>query len=306
MLRANYVRPIERPLDVFRSHADQLIDSGLAVFPLLIGGKKPAIKAWQKDATRSRNQARAWAARWPSANIGIACGLCDPQLVVIDVDGDNGAGTMHDLVEEHDVFPATWSVITRKGSHLYFRAPPAVRIKNSQSLIGQGIDVRGPGGYVVAPPSIRNGKQAYTWEPGHAPWEVALADLPDWLLDLLIAGNREPEDLPPPAEPKPPVKDGWGPKPSYAQKALEAAAEAIARAGDGYQQTTLMQQSFGIGQLLGAGLMPIAYAEAVLIRAGMEMENTKANRWTRREVAECVRRGLDQGQRRPREPRERR
>jgi hypothetical protein len=48
-----------------------------------------------------------------------------------------------------------------------------------------GIDLRGDGGCVVAPPSIHSSGQAYTWVKGHEPEALALAELPDWLLTLV-------------------------------------------------------------------------------------------------------------------------
>ncbi|WGF89892.1 bifunctional DNA primase/polymerase [Marinivivus vitaminiproducens] len=288
---------------VFRDAAHQLASVGWHVYPTVIGRRKPAIRDWPNAATIKPEQIKAWWGRWPDANVGVS--TKKSRLIGIDLDGERGADSAHDWMEEYGPLPACPSVTTRRGCHLYFRAPEGVMIRSSQSKIAPGVDVLAVG--ATMPPSVRDGVQAYHWQPGLAPWEIETPELPDWLLDLLTAGNREPEDLPPSAPSKPVLHDEWGPKPSYAQKALEAAADAIARAGEGEQQTMLMRQSFGIGQLLGAGLMPLAYAEAVLIRAGMEMHNfDRHRRWTRQEVAACVRRGLEQGQRRPREPRERR
>ena len=59
--------------------------------------------------------------------------------------------------------------------------------KNSASLIGPGIDVRGDGGMVVGPPSVKLGKGVYSWRN-----DLPIADAPRWLLDRIVAGKVRP------------------------------------------------------------------------------------------------------------------
>jgi Primase C terminal 1 (PriCT-1)/Bifunctional DNA primase/polymerase, N-terminal len=60
------------------------------------------------------------------------------------------------------------------------------RIQAASSPIAPGLsrvsDLRGDGGYVVAPPSLHPSGQLYAWSRGHSPDDVALAALPRWLL----------------------------------------------------------------------------------------------------------------------------
>src|SRR5262249_27567211 len=88
--------------------------------------------------------------------------------------------------------PSTWIASTGKGRHLYFRLPNfngAPTICNSAKRLGAGLDVRGEGGYVVAPPSIHPTGRTYRWSEqsdviAEAPlWLLALIDVPD-LADL--------------------------------------------------------------------------------------------------------------------------
>ena len=121
-------------------------------------------------------------AQWPSgANVGIATGR---GLVVLDVDyRHDGGDSLAELERRHGRLPATVSAETGGGGeHLYFstRAP----IKNSAAKLGPGLDVRGEGGYVVAPPSVHpDTGRVYTWD--NHPQDVALAKLPGWLEQLL-------------------------------------------------------------------------------------------------------------------------
>ncbi len=111
-------------------------------------GKHPLINAWQDKATTDPVQVEVWWGKWPTANVGIATGA-GSGIVVVDVDprhGGDGSLAKLDL-------PATYTVQTGGGGlHLYFQHPGR-EVRNSASEIAPGIDVRGDGGYVIAPPS---------------------------------------------------------------------------------------------------------------------------------------------------------
>lgn len=84
-------------------------------------------------------------------------------MVVLDLDGPNCAAL---LKERGIIAPRTASVQTGKGHHLYFRCSDA-SVGNRAGLLADGrgsqIDVRGEGGYVVAPPSIHPNGRTYLW-----------------------------------------------------------------------------------------------------------------------------------------------
>lgn len=136
-------------------------------------GKHPLIAAWQERATIDEAQIRAWWSHWPEANIGIPTGR---GLLAVDVDPRSGGrDSLAQLEAQHGPLPATLTVSTGGGGEHYFfavadgPAPTAVRI-------APGIDLRGDGGYVVAPPSRHASGGAYTWR--HA---VQTAPAPTWL-----------------------------------------------------------------------------------------------------------------------------
>lgn len=153
-------------------------------------GKHPRTMNGLKDATNDQAQIDRWWKSWPGANVGVACGPSG--IVVIDIDPrHDGDESLRDLIEGKD-WPDTPTVLTGGGGvHYYFKAPPDVVIRNSSSLLGPGIDVRGEGGYVVAPPSWHESGRQYEWETGLAPGDIKAAYLPDWLSQLLTTpGSR--------------------------------------------------------------------------------------------------------------------
>ncbi len=85
------------------------------------------------------------------------------------------------MIAEHGALPATVEATTGGGGrHLYF-ARPESPVSNKVNL-HTGIDLRGDGGFVVAPPSLHASGQRYEWKPGHSPEELSLALPPSWLL----------------------------------------------------------------------------------------------------------------------------
>jgi hypothetical protein len=161
-----------------------LAAQGFAVFRLSPGTKKP-LKGSNgfKDATTDPEQIRGWWKKTPNANIGVATGAS--RLIVIDGDvkhGDDPVDSLLQLKNGHNFLPETLrSATTSDGWHLYFRAPEGIEIRNSVGELGPGLDVRGEGGYVVAPPSVVDGK-SYRWINGI---DEPVAQLPDWLIEAI-------------------------------------------------------------------------------------------------------------------------
>jgi hypothetical protein len=162
-----------------------LAGRGWHVFPC--AGKIPRTRNGCKDATADPAVITGWWDMWPGADIGVATG---GGLVVLDVDGEPGADALHQLERAHDPLPATVCAITGGGgAHYYFASTAPVR--NSAGKLGAGLDVRGDGGYVVAPPSSHLSGRRYEWD--QAPDEAEVAQLPEWLLGLLrpAAGDHQ-------------------------------------------------------------------------------------------------------------------
>jgi hypothetical protein len=162
-----------------------LAQRGRAVFPCRPFDKRPATANGCKDATTDFDTIREWWLREPRFNIAIATGAISG-IWVIDVDGLDAEAELRKLERAHDELPATVEVITARGRHIYFKTPKTP-IRNSTSKIGQGIDVRGDGGYVLAPPSVHPSGRRYTWSVDSAD---EFAAPPAWLLDKLRSAGH--------------------------------------------------------------------------------------------------------------------
>jgi hypothetical protein len=153
-------------------------------------GKHPRTEHGLKDATTDTDKIKAWWRLWPDANIGIPTGRASG-ILVLDIDPEHGGNeSLGDLQLRYGPLPDTSKVTTGSGgSHILFKHPPDVEIKNSTRLAGyKGIDVRGDGGYVVAAPSLHASGQRYHRDPS-SPRE--LAPPPLWLVQLATNGNGQ-------------------------------------------------------------------------------------------------------------------
>lgn len=170
-------------------------DRGWAVFPLHTPGptgcscarpargsvgKHPRTPGGFKDATRDPRVITAWWTRWPDANIAIATGSSSG-VVVLDVDGEAAERIVVEFGLEEAHPPV---VITGRGRHLCF-AHPETTIA-SRAGVRPCFDVRGDGGYIVAPPSVHASGVRYAWADAEAAVSYrALPPLPDGLRLLL-------------------------------------------------------------------------------------------------------------------------
>ena len=68
--------------------------------------KHPRVAGGFKAATTDAEQIKAWWAKWPDANVGIATGRAS-RLVVFDVDGTKGLTTLRTLIARHGSLPRT-------------------------------------------------------------------------------------------------------------------------------------------------------------------------------------------------------
>ena len=111
-------------------------------------------------------------------NIGVDCGKS--RLLVIDEDAHDELAR---FCADHGVeMPATFTVRTASGFHHYFRLPDGVDLGNDEGTFhGYQINIRGVGGYVVAPGSRHATGVGYV-----AVGDVReIAPAPKWLTDAV-------------------------------------------------------------------------------------------------------------------------
>ena len=175
-----------------------MIQAALPVFPCDPRTKKPLTPHGFKDASTNSAVISAWKRQWPDAMTGMPTGAATG-IVVLDVDEDDEKGisgecTLAELIEREGNLPDTPLALTpRGGRHFYFKHPGS-KVPNSTRKLGPGLDVRGDGGYVVMPPSVRSDGGEYRWL--RSPDEIEQAN-PDALSEL-HAGPGIERNLPVP------------------------------------------------------------------------------------------------------------
>jgi hypothetical protein len=156
-------------------------------------GKHPYARHAPKGLLNaSKDQAiieRWWGSGVPY-NIGARTGE-ESGIVVIDVDPRHGGDArLAELEGRFGELPKTWRFLTGGGGeHILFRHP-GFRIKSTvgeNGPLGNGLDVRADGGYIVAPPSQHISGRHYAVDVDHHPDEVELAELPVWLTSMIAA-----------------------------------------------------------------------------------------------------------------------
>jgi KaiC/GvpD/RAD55 family RecA-like ATPase len=143
--------------------------------------KKAMIKwsPYQKKLPDERKVSE-WFSKWPDANIGIVTGKIS-NLVVFDLDSEDAV----DYANAEGGFPLTAKVKTGKGYHIYVKHP-GFNVKNDAKNKNElDIDIRGDGGYAVAPPSVHGSGVQYMWEDGLSIREIDPAPCEPWMEDYL-------------------------------------------------------------------------------------------------------------------------
>ncbi len=161
-------------------------------------GKHPLNPGGCKNASTEPEQVTAWWRRWPNANVGVATGEAS-NLAVLDIDGKPGHVSLLALEAENGPLPGTVTAITSRGCHLLYQWTPGLGI--GAGLYGEGLDHRGEGGYIIAPPSVHPSGHVYRWltandEP--QPWAHPLAPWPVHALPIerarpVVVPIRPPE-----------------------------------------------------------------------------------------------------------------
>ncbi|GAA4924487.1 bifunctional DNA primase/polymerase [Actinoplanes utahensis] len=236
-------------------------------------GKHPRLRHGLTEASTDPHQIRLWWTFWPRANVGLRTGVV---MDVADVDSPEGwRGLRHVLGGDT---PAGPQVRTGSGGrHLWFRP---TGYGNRVRLL-PGVDWRGAGGYVLAPPSRHASGAVYHWIRRPA---VTLPPGPPRLREL-IAG-------PPPPPAGGPARTLTHPD-RYAEAALDAEVGRVARAVEGTRNDTLNRAAFALGRLVGAGLLDEAEVRWELTAAALQA----GLGWS--EIRGTLRSGLTAGRRQP-------
>jgi hypothetical protein len=268
-------------------HALRYARDGVHVFPC--NGKIPITASGVLNATTDAKQIRAWWTAHPDATIAIAAGAS--RRVIFDLDrkhGIDGWQSFDQCLELYGELPATRMASTPSGgAHIYFRAPEGVTIRPSVGKLGAGIDVRAGNSYVIAPPSVIDGKP-YRWSI-----RAICAELPPKWVEAL---------QPPPPPKREPVTMPDFDKPSdsrvkaFCLAALRSEARSLAETPAGTRNDRLWRAAAALGGLIHFG----AFDRQDVIKA----LDWACSQWDKRSPwkdAQTMERGLDFGTANPRE-----
>lgn len=174
-------------LQAYEEAAHGYVDRfGFAVFPIAHQTKRPIVAGGFKAATKDHTQITSWWSKNPRSGIGIATGAVSG-IVVLDQDPRNGGEESYlDLRSKFGTWGDAPMVLTGSGgTHEYFRHPRDGEVPCRTHVGGfQGIDIKGDGGYIVAPPSVHPNGKPYVWDVMFGLEDVVISDAPDWLIGL--------------------------------------------------------------------------------------------------------------------------
>jgi P4 family phage/plasmid primase-like protien len=158
-------------------------------------GKHPAINEWNIQSTDDPSVVTRWWEDNPDYNIGVHCQKSG--FLVIDIDPRSGGPDSFAKFEEivEGALPPTVEAITGvytgddgkavRGRHIFYRVDDSEALVGNLSAMGlKGVDIK-HNGYVLISPSRHFSGVDYEWVPGHAPWEMQIADAPEELLASL-------------------------------------------------------------------------------------------------------------------------
>jgi hypothetical protein len=226
-------------------------------------------------------------AEHPDALVGIRTGEASG-FFCLDFDqhdgGKDGMATLRSM-KDAGVLPQTVTALTGgAGVHLFYRYPSGLRVPNeNKGKLGAGVDVKGDGGFVIAPPSKKFGKKAYRWYPGRSPEEQSLAEASPAVL-AVIAAVRQPQR----------VRTATGFQVDLSAVTLKDFRDALDRlewTGQGNRNGRLYEAACRGGEAVAAGALALAE-----VKASLEEYSAKAGMNYREDgVPGTIRSGLHRG-----------
>lgn len=267
-----------------------LAAAGIRIFPAG-ADKRPLLKGWQEAATCDGDTIRSW---WDhvSALPAIPCG--QNNFLVIDCDrhlgGVDGIAAFKALIAKHGALSPKLPLVRspNDGLHLYFRPPNGEAFGNSRGSLPPGIDVRGAGGFVIAPGAQLPSGRGWTLVEGRAPIHQA-PPLPDWLADMLRPPRHEPHDEASKGE----TDDERGR--AYAVAALKGIEAELAAAPEGERNERLYKAAFRLATMAARGWLTESEILEVLVRAAEANMYLRehGHRATMKTIESGIRDGLD-------------
>jgi hypothetical protein len=258
--------------------------------------KQPLVNRWQQVATCDPLQIREWWRDHPAAVPGIELGRAG--LLVIDADrhgSTDGVAAFQALTGRYGLPVGPVTITAGCGLHYVFRQPEGTRFRNRRGRLPEGIDVRGAGGWVVAPGSVR--ADGAVWQsasdtpPLRDAFPGGVPRVPGWIANL-IQGRPNQNDSPhapeplaiPGAEPVSPSRHA-----AYAKVALARNAEELAAAQTGGRNNLANAIAFRMGRMVARGWIDRGHVIDTLWQA------CQANGLVREDGMQAVRGTIERG-----------
>ena len=255
----------------------QLYNMGFTVIPIPYKGKKAKMPWKNYQSLRPEwSECNGWFLVKEKINFAIITGFVS-KLVVVDADTEAAV-----LWVENNLPYTPLVVSTGKGRHYYYQHPCDGSTVHNRAKVGDGgVDVRGDGGYVIAPGSFHQNGHKY-----------------EFVLDPQFNGT------PPRIEQCPVFNPAWVSKQDYtksellyfAEKELEQAVFSVRNAVKGQRNDTLNKASYACGMLVGGQYLPESVAKHRLLDAAVQSGLTHV------EAIQTIQSGIDSGIQNPKKP----
>jgi uncharacterized protein DUF3987/bifunctional DNA primase/polymerase-like protein len=282
-----------------------LAAAGLPVFPAG-PDKRPLLVGWQEKATSDLKQISRWWQDHPEALPAVFVGRAG--LVVIDCDrhpgGKDGILAFKQLVDANGsaLFSVPMTRTARGGVHLFFKQPKGEALGNSRGDLPDCIDVRGAGGFVIAPGAmLSDGKR---WAPVRCkPLLVeafkagAIPELPEWLAGIIRPNRKLNGQGVNEYAPNISGANSSSCGAAYAAAALDGAVADLGATPIGKRNETLNTMAFRLGRMVARGWIDEkAVAEALL---GACEANQYLREHGHRATMKTMESGIEAGRREP-------
>jgi hypothetical protein len=277
--------------NAIRDQALRYASNGWPIFPVPIGTKASHKSAEHSNgqpwgSTTDADEIRRNFKRWPNANVGVVTGEVSG-IFVVETDtaeghgeGVDGAAELAKLEAEHGALPPTREAISPSGSvHRYYRHPgPGIKVVSRK--IVDGVDCKGDGGMVIAPPSVKPGKGVYSWRNN-----LAIAEAPAWLLDLVVAkieetapasitqqasdAIKQPRDVFDDIADEVNSKNNGGFSRAYLDAVLNDEVDIVSNTAKGGRNEQLNKSTFNLATLVGVGALTESEVEDAMLGAAI-------------------------------------
>lgn len=248
-------------------------------------GKHPTVNNWNDQATTDPEQLRFWFQDRDELNYGIYMSGSDRLAIDIDVKAGGWDSWWRLYFACEGDFPQTVQVRTgnykymgesQRGAHMYFNAPENTKFPANLTKAGyKSIDLR-HNAYILGPGSMHASGVRYEWEPGHAPWEIKVGEIPEIANGYLMPtrGSRKRSDSDSSLGDED-WKERWIQVAQagvvatrYAEVALKNACKELAemKPGSG-RNNALNAKAYTMGRLIGGGQLGLVEAKSALHNA---------------------------------------